>query len=150
MNICVLLLTWSHQRIILALRQDGNEAETKTRGSSCWTLSVRVDPRIVSGCTENMQQQHEMSTQEFIFKIKFDKDQNNHSKDMQIIFTVLIQKQDGNIFSCNHLEFFFIILVATIRQLVDSMELVFSVMDWAMDFSSSCESFRLQEMAIPV
>ena len=64
-----------------------------------------------------MQQQHEMSTQEFIFN--FDKDQNNHSKDMKIIFTVLIQKQDGNTFSCNRHEFF----------LVDSMELVFSVMD---------------------
>ena len=40
-----------------------------------------------------------MSTQEFILEIKFDKDRNNNSKDMKMIFIVLIQKQDGNIIS---------------------------------------------------
>ena len=33
----------------------------------------------------------------FILKIKFDKDQNNNSKDMKRILTELIQKLDGNI-----------------------------------------------------
>ena len=37
----------------------------------------------------------------------------------------------------NHNEFFFIILVATIRQLVDSMELGLFIMEWAIDFLSS-------------
>ena len=35
MRIFVLLMTRSHQRSILTLRQDGNEAETKARGSAC-------------------------------------------------------------------------------------------------------------------
>ena len=37
-----------------------------------------------------MQQQQEMSTQEFILEIKFDKDRNHNSKDMRMIFIVLI------------------------------------------------------------
>ena len=48
-------------------------------------------------CDENMQQQQDMLTQEFILKIKFDIDQNNNSNDMKRILTELIQKQDGNI-----------------------------------------------------
>ena len=46
MRIFVLLMTRSHQRSILTLRRDGNEAETKARGSSCWTLKVQIDPWI--------------------------------------------------------------------------------------------------------
>ena len=91
MNMFVLPMTWSHQRTTLTLRQDGNEAETKTRGSSCWTLKVRMDlwinamttkkqRKLVTGCTKNMQQQQEMATQEFILEIKFEKDRNNNSK----------------------------------------------------------------------
>ena len=96
MKTFVLPMTRSHQRTILTLRQDGNEAETQTRGSSCWILKVRMDlwinemttkkqRKLVTGCTKIMQQQ-EMSTQEFIFEIKFDKDRNNNSKDKYMIF----------------------------------------------------------------
>ena len=38
-----------------------------------------------------------VSSQEFILKNKFDKDQTNNLKDMKMIFIVLIQKQDGHI-----------------------------------------------------
>ena len=60
-------------------------------------MTVKKQRKLVIGCTENMQQQQDMSTQEFILKIKFDKDQNFTSKDMKMIFIVVIQKQDGNI-----------------------------------------------------
>ena len=79
MKIFVLRMTWSHPRTILTLRQDGNEAETKTHGSSCWTLMVWMDLWINAmntkeakkTCdrlyTENMQQQQQqMLTQERI------------------------------------------------------------------------------------
>ena len=69
MKILVLLVTRSHQRTILTLRQE--EAETKTRGSSCWTLKAQMDlwinamasrkqRKLVTGCTENMQQQQDL------------------------------------------------------------------------------------------
>ena len=60
-------------------------------------MTTKKQTKPVIGCTEKMQQQQDMSTQEFILKVKFDKDQNNNSKDMKMIFIVLIQKQDGNI-----------------------------------------------------
>ena len=38
--------------------------------------------KLVTDCSNNMKQQQELSTQEFIFEIQFDKDRNNNSKDM--------------------------------------------------------------------
>ena len=60
-------------------------------------MTTKKQRKLVIGCTENMQQQQDMSTQEFFLKIKFDKDHNNNSKVMKIIFIVLIQKQIGHI-----------------------------------------------------
>ena len=62
-------------------------------------MSTKKPRTLVTGCTKNMQQQQEMSTQEFILKIKFDKDSNKNSKDMKMIFIVFIQKQDGHTIS---------------------------------------------------
>ena len=56
-----------------------------------------IKRKLVTGGTENMQLQQNVSTQEFILKIKFDKDQNNKSKEMKRILVVLIQKKDGHI-----------------------------------------------------
>ena len=60
-------------------------------------MTTRKQRKLVTSCTENMQQHQDMLTQEFILKIKFDKDQNNNSKDMKRILAELIQKRDGNI-----------------------------------------------------
>ena len=46
-------------------------------------MTTKKQRKLVTGCTENVQQQQDMSTQEFIHKIKVDKD-------------LLIHKQDGN------------------------------------------------------
>ena len=35
-------------------------------------MTTKKQRKLVTGCTENMQQQHDMLTQEFILKIKFD------------------------------------------------------------------------------
>ena len=60
-------------------------------------MTAKKQRRLVTGCTENMQQLQDVVTQEFILKNKFDKDQTNNLKDMKMILIVLIQKQDGNI-----------------------------------------------------
>ena len=84
-------------------------------------LTTKKQRNFVTSCSEIMQQSQDMSTQEHILKIKFDKDKNNNSNEMKMILIVLIQKQVGNVISCNHHEFFFfIILVATVRRVVDS------------------------------
>ena len=76
--------------------------------------------KLVISCTENMQQQQHMLTQKFILKIKFDTDRNNNSKDMKRIVSHWIRNRMELLSSCYHHKFFFIIiLVATIRQLVD-------------------------------
>ena len=38
-------------------------------------MTTKKQRKLVTGCAENMQQQQDMSTQEFILKIKFDKEQ---------------------------------------------------------------------------
>ena len=58
--------------------------------------TIKKQRTLVTGCTENEQQQ-DMSTQEFILIIKFDEDQNNNSKDMKRSRTELIQIQGGKI-----------------------------------------------------
>ena len=50
-------------------------------------MTTKKQRRLVTGCTENLQQLQDVVTQEFIFKNKFDTDQ-----------TDLIQKLDGKIF----------------------------------------------------
>ena len=92
-------------------------------------MTTKKQRKIVIGCTKNMQQQQEISTQVYILEINFDKDRNNNSKDMKMIFIVLIQKQDGNIISLQPPRVLLLHPLATIRQLVDSMELGFFNME---------------------
>ena len=60
-------------------------------------MTTKKQRRLVTGCAENMQQVHDVATQGFIFKNKFDKDQINSLKYMKRILIELIQKLDGNI-----------------------------------------------------
>ena len=60
-------------------------------------MTTEKQRKLVTDCTEKIQQQQHMSAQEFILKIKFDEDQNDNSKDMKRIPAELIQEQDGNI-----------------------------------------------------
>ena len=62
-------------------------------------MTTKKQRKPVTGRAKNMQQQLDTSTQEFLLELKFDKDKNNNSKDMKMIFIVLIYKQDGNVIS---------------------------------------------------
>ena len=157
-------MTWSYQWTTLTLREDGNEAETKTRGSSYRTLKVRMDPWIKrEDCKEakktcdRLHREHAAAAGCVNARIYPQKSNSTRTgttirRTRRWFFIVLIEKSDGDLFSCNHHEFsFFIILVATIRQMVDSMELGLFIMEWAMDFfRSRCENSRLQQIAIPL
>ena len=57
-------------------------------------MPTKKQRRLATDCTENMQQLQDGATQEFILKIKFDKDQTNNSKDIKRILIELIQKLD--------------------------------------------------------
>ena len=49
-------------------------------------MTTKKQRKLVIGCKENTKQQQDLSTQEFIPKIMYDKPQNNNLKDMKMIF----------------------------------------------------------------
>ena len=59
-------------------------------------MTAKKQRRLVTA-VQNMQQLQDVVTQEFMLKIKFDKDQTNNLKDTKRILIELIQKLDGNI-----------------------------------------------------
>ena len=93
-----------------------------------------------------------MSTQEFILKIIFDKDRNNNSKDMKMIFIVLIQKQDGHIMFLRQPRVLLLLHHPGGNHPTAGGQHGIGTLHHGMSNSFFCsifENFRSQEMAIP-
>ena len=94
-------------------------------------MTTNKQRKLVIGCTENMQQQQDMSAEEFHprdeARQRPEQQFGGHEDDCYRIDSETGWKY---YFSCYHHEFFFLfILMATIRQLLDSMKLGLFIMD---------------------